>query len=137
MKRAFQFSLRSDLNNIKDVVAEAIFFLKEQSLKIDFYGFKLVLTEALNNAVIHGNQQDPRLKVKGKVEVRDNSLKIHITDQGNGFDWRMVKDLNSSIDEDPLREGGRGLKIFTLYGYDFTYRSNGCELQLKRALDAS
>jgi serine/threonine-protein kinase RsbW len=57
---------------------------------------ELALREALDNAVVHGNQEDP----KRKVHIRSrrgpgNKISIVVTDQGKGFDFGKI--LSNSI----------------------------------------
>src|SRR5262249_33309958 len=64
---------------------------------IDLDDVELALHEALANAVVHGNRQDPRKSVQicGGCE-RPGDLLLAITDQGDGFDHNLVPDPTSS-----------------------------------------
>lgn len=71
------------------------------------YHLNLVLTEALANAICHGNDCDPEKDVNVLISASDQDLIIRVYDQGQGFDIdSLAKD---GVDENS--EGGRGLQI--------------------------
>lgn len=117
---------------MSDVVAEAKTFLQESEVDLDFYGFKLVLHEALNNAIIHGNEGSEDLEICCDLEVFDNCLEVIISDQGNGFDFDAV--LDQAQDCGLLEEGGRGFSIYDIYNYSYAFLGNGQKIQLTKVL---
>jgi len=68
----------------------------------------VALSEALSNAIIRGNHEDPRKHVRLRATVSDRALVFDVVDEGRGFD--MV-----SVSHDPTtseyieREDGRGV----------------------------
>ncbi len=71
------------------------------------YHLNLVLTEAVANAICHGNDCDPEKDVKIIISASDQDLEIKVYDQGQGFD------INSLIEAgvEDWAEGGRGIQI--------------------------
>ncbi|MGD2068131.1 MAG: ATP-binding protein [Gemmatimonadota bacterium] len=69
--------------------------------------FRVGLTEALSNAMLYGNEEDPEKRVRVDVTVRDGEIKAQVTDQGPGFDPRDVPDPTAP--ENVTKAGGRGL----------------------------
>jgi len=65
------------------------------------------VTEAVNNAIIHGNKQNPEKKVKIVGEILPGWLLVIISDQGRGFDPGQIR--NPLQEENLLRESGRGI----------------------------
>jgi serine/threonine-protein kinase RsbW len=65
------------------------------------------VTEAVNNAILHGNKEHPDKKVTLVTEVLPGWLLVIISDQGHGFDPAKVS--NPLQDENLLRESGRGI----------------------------
>ncbi|MCX7929160.1 MAG: ATP-binding protein [Chlorobi bacterium] len=63
--------------------------------------------EAITNAVIHGNRSDGSKKIKLRVEVHDDEIRIYVRDYGSGFDPDVLPDPR--LKENLLREGGRGV----------------------------
>jgi serine/threonine-protein kinase RsbW len=65
------------------------------------------LTEALTNAMLYGNRQDPQKRVRVEMSLVCGVVRIRVTDQGSGFDPRSVPD--PTLPSNLLKEGGRGL----------------------------
>ena len=46
----------------------------------------VALTEALSNAIMYGNADDPGKRVRVHARVTSVNLVVEVTDEGNGFD---------------------------------------------------
>lgn len=102
--------ISADLKKIAPVRARFIDFLL--SLGIDDKekeGWKLTFTEAVNNAIEHGNNGDTSKPIVIRWWSSKNSVWLETQDLGAGPD--EAKTLNPQLPEDPLAEGGRGLFI--------------------------
>ena len=75
--------------------------------EIQFHKLMVSLTEAVNNAIIHGNRSLPGKKVQVKCELLPGWILMMIQDQGKGF--RPEKVGNPLVKENLLRESGRGI----------------------------
>lgn len=75
--------------------------------EIQTHKLMVSLTEAVNNAIIHGNKSDTMKKVTVVCEFQREQLVITITDQGKGFKLHKVK--NPLKEENLLRTSGRGI----------------------------
>ncbi len=71
------------------------------------YHLNLVLTEAVANAIFHGNNSDPDESVKINMSASDHDLIIRVYDQGLGFDKKLLTE--AAVDD--FSEGGRGLQL--------------------------
>ncbi len=68
----------------------------------------VALTEALSNAILRGNEDDPGKHVHIRVSVTAHRLVMEVKDEGRGFDLeRCTRDPTSP--ENVMREDGRGL----------------------------
>ena len=67
----------------------------------------IVLTELVNNAILHGNKNQPQKTVTIKVSYFDSYVKVSVKDQGNGFDPSGLKDPRNP--ENIWKESGRGI----------------------------
>jgi serine/threonine-protein kinase RsbW len=68
----------------------------------------LALTEAMANAIMRGNSNDPTRAVHVRAVLESDVLLLEVMDQGPGFDLDLVK--YSPDDPDWLeREDGRGV----------------------------
>jgi len=73
----------------------------------EIFDIRLSLSEALINAVKHGNRMNPGLSVEVRVEIKDKELTIRIKDQGRGFDFKGLPDPTKG---ENLNKGcGRGV----------------------------
>lgn len=78
------------------------------NLSEDVHGNMLVsLTEAVTNAIVHGNQGDTTKKVSVSLRHANDSVSIRVTDQGRGFDPKKVADPTSPENIECC--GGRGI----------------------------
>jgi serine/threonine-protein kinase RsbW len=67
------------------------------------------VSEAVTNAVMHGNRNDTSKKVKIIFKADTSSVEITVEDEGGGFDPSCVE---SPLKEDRImREAGRGILI--------------------------
>lgn len=72
-----------------------------------FFNLVIALTEAVNNAIVHGNASDPSLLVRYSVACRDDGVFCVIEDQGEGFELDEVADPTDPVNI--LSDGGRGI----------------------------
>ena len=74
----------------------------------DYYGNILVsLTEAVNNAIAHGNQSDPTKQVTVVFQSSKDNILFKVTDEGNGFNYENLPDPTSP--ENLEKPYGRGI----------------------------
>ena len=67
----------------------------------------LALTEAVNNAILHGNQSDQSKKVRVHTYFGYGVIVFEVTDEGSGFDAALVPD--PTLPENLATPGGRGV----------------------------
>src|ERR1700742_999321 len=73
------------------------------SVNEDSYGNMLIaVTEAVNNAIHHGNRNNPEKQVKIGFESEDNMLVFSISDEGDGFDYKSLPDPTDPDNIDKL-----------------------------------
>jgi len=68
----------------------------------------VALTEALSNAILRGNQDDPAKHVHVMARVDPGQLVIEVEDEGEGFDLELCT-LDPTTPDNVEREDGRGL----------------------------
>jgi len=81
----------------------------EYRVKEDYYGEILIsMTEAVNNAIVHGNKLDASKMVTVSFEVPDDkNLRFRIEDEGPGFDYNNLPDPTAP--ENIEKPHGRGV----------------------------
>ena len=104
---ALEFTSRPDL--LQTVIAEVV----EACERLAFAGpratlnLRVALGEALANAILYGNRQDPEKHVHVQAELRPGEVVVTVTDEGEGFDPSSVAD--PTLPENRGRSHGRGL----------------------------
>jgi serine/threonine-protein kinase RsbW len=74
----------------------------------DLYGnIMIAVTEAVNNAIKHGNSGNSGKNVFLSLSLEDNLLKFLIKDEGTGFDYSNLPDPTAP--ENLEKPGGRGI----------------------------
>ncbi|TYP92570.1 serine/threonine-protein kinase RsbW [Fodinibius salinus] len=93
----------------------------------------LAISEAVNNAILHGNEQNPEKNVYLSTVLKDGKLIIHIRDEGEGFDPGEIPDPLE--EENLLNEGGRGIYLMRQYADDVQFLEGGTKTMLSFQLD--
>lgn len=106
----------NDINEKLDNIIEAL------NLRDRYFEIKLIISEAVNNAYIHGNNSDNSKPISVEWELKDDLLSIIVKDCGQG-----IKNINlhEEIDEEKiLDESGRGLYIINCYTDELIFDGN-------------
>lgn len=98
----------------------------------DRFAIELLTREALNNAVIHGCHQDPRLSFSCRLVISEHEVVIDVMDEGTGFDWRNMP----AFPPDKNDETGRGLAIYAIYAHAVKFNTSGNGVTLTRIFAA-
>lgn len=69
----------------------------------------IAVTEAANNAILHGNKRNPEKNVHVKIIATNGSVRVIIRDEGDGFNLQKIR--NPLEPENLLKESGRGIFI--------------------------
>lgn len=125
-----EIEIKSETPNLT-IVEKAI---DDVSLELDLsdevYGNILVATlEATNNAIVHGNGNDPTKKVHVNIENVDKQLLVRIKDQGPGFDHSTVPDPTAP--ENLEKINGRGIFLMQRLSDDIVFSDEGRIVELK------
>ena len=73
------------------------------------FNLRTALAEALANAIAYGNRHDPTRVVRVRVEITVAAVRVHVVDDGAGFDPAAVPDPTRP--ENLQGEAGRGLFV--------------------------
>ena len=97
----------------------------------DQFEVEVVLREALENAVLHGNQEDPGKKVHIRCCCGPgNEITIVVTDQGRGFDFRKME--GDGLTSDSAAEHGRGILLMKAFMDDVHFERGGSEVHMRK-----
>jgi serine/threonine-protein kinase RsbW len=90
----------------------------------DVFGNMLVaITEAVTNAIYHGNKSDPKKKVSIVCTHSPHSIAFTIADEGPGFDFYDLPDPTSP--ENLEKECGRGIFLMKHLADQLIFSENG------------
>jgi serine/threonine-protein kinase RsbW len=87
------------------------------------FNLRTVLAEALANAITYGNRQDPGKQVQVRVEARRDGVRVHVSDDGEGFNPEGVPDPTAP--ELLERDAGRGLFVIRRLADAVDYNAKG------------
>jgi serine/threonine-protein kinase RsbW len=95
----------------------------------DVFGNMLVaITEAVTNAIYHGNKSDPDKKVSVSCTHSPHSIVFTIADEGNGFNYYELPDPTSP--ENLEKECGRGIFLMKHLADQLIFSENGRVVEL-------
>jgi len=102
--------IKSDVNELAKVatITEEI-CMRFGLIEDEIDDISIAVTEAVNNAIKHGNKEDSTKSIKIVFEIETDRIKIRIKDEGKGFQLEEVKDPRKN--ENLLRDDGRGILI--------------------------
>ena len=97
------------------------------------YGNILIaLTEAVNNAIHHGNRLDPAKQVMLGYEVKGEQIVFVVSDQGPGFDFEHLPDPTDP--ENIEKPHGRGVFLMRALADSVEFSDNGATVAMAFSL---
>lgn len=95
----------------------------------DIYGnIMIAVTEAVNNAIRHGNKNDKSKNVALSLTLQDSLIKFTISDEGDGFDYRHLPDPTAP--ENIEKPGGRGIFLMKHLSDEVNFKESGKIVEL-------
>jgi serine/threonine-protein kinase RsbW len=121
------------IGSVLKQICEVEFFLNKifKDLKISrktYCKIYLATTEAVNNAIIHGNSTDSTKQVTINFTNNVSNYEVNVSDEGNGFDFFNVSDPTKP--QNLIKESGRGIFIMRQYADKVAYNSSGNSVKL-------
>ncbi len=122
-------TISSNPNNILEVESYLKRLDFDFELNTDKYADILIsLTEAVNNAIIHGNKSDESKLVHINVREKDSGLAFCVTDEGGGFNPNRVPDPTCAENIECC--GGRGVFIMKALSDNISFENNGRTVEM-------
>jgi serine/threonine-protein kinase RsbW len=95
----------------------------------DYYGNILVsLTEAVNNAIYHGNQSNPNKSIDISFKSHPDRVSFSVKDEGPGFNYESLPDPTNP--ENIEKPNGRGVFLMRKLADNVTFEDNGSKVIL-------
>ena len=96
------------VHSASEKMAEIVGFDEDEALNVG-----LAVREAVINAMLHGNKQDPGLGVRVTLAGENDRLTVTVADEGDGFEPDSAPDPLASTNR--MRESGRGLLLIRAF----------------------
>jgi serine/threonine-protein kinase RsbW len=126
--------ISSDSQNIHLVEQAIDEICEECQVNEDRYGNILIaVTEAVNNAIHHGNLNNPEKSVTIGYHLEPGGITFSIQDEGTGFDYLNLPDPTAPENIDKIN--GRGIFLMKNLSDGIQFCQNGKEVQLKFAFN--
>ena len=95
------------------------------------YRLLVACTEAVNNAIVHGNKSNPDKKVIIRCSVEKKTMTICVMDEGKGFDSESL--LDPREEKNLLKESGRGVFLMRslMDQVKFKHLKSGSAVEMK------
>ncbi len=123
-------TLASNPKNVSRVEPFVENLISKFEIDPELYGNILIsLTEAVTNAIKHGNAEDESKNVHIKFLKEANKLAIQVTDEGTGFDYQSLPDPTSP--ENLLKIGGRGVFLMKQLSDQVNFIDNGSTVEIR------
>jgi serine/threonine-protein kinase RsbW len=135
MQNRYELILESDLNEIRRVEGFVKTICQDHHFEKNFvHDVMLLITEATNNAIMHGNKFDKTKRARLLCIIENGYLTIEVSDEGEGFNPQTLP--NPLDPENLLKPSGRGVFLIKNFAenveYDFS--SQGTTLKMRVAI---
>tara|TARA_B100000902_G_scaffold271852_1_gene257796 strand:- start:9733 stop:10122 length:390 start_codon:yes stop_codon:yes gene_type:complete len=119
--------------SIKENVSVVESFIENIGEKVSIqeavYGNVLVsVTEAVNNAIVHGNKEDKNKKVRLGLKKNKKSVRFVVEDEGNGFDFNNLPDPTNPKNLEKVK--GRGIFLIKSLSDKTTFKRGGRTVEM-------
>jgi len=133
---ANQIDFSSKVENLSLVEKFIDNVCEENKINQDFYGNILIaLTEAVNNAIFHGNNNDPQKKVTVAYKQSNDGILFSVEDQGKGFNYDALPDPTDP--ENIEKPNGRGVFLMKHLADKVDFHNNGRKVELEFKVSAN
>jgi serine/threonine-protein kinase RsbW len=120
-------SKKTELLKVEAFLKE--FFEKENLPREKFNKTLLCISEAIHNAIVHGNGGNCNKNVSIEVHCKSSELHIIIEDEGDGFNFNNMEDPTSKTNI--KKESGRGIFIMKALSQNVKFNNKGNKVRLK------
>ena len=121
--------ISSQLENLPDVEAMIEKVCEELGVNEELFGNVLIaVTEAVNNAIIHGNKSLPSKKVTIIVNKKAQEVIFTVGDEGAGFDFENIPDPTAPENIEKLN--GRGIFLMKNLSDNVEFEANGTKVNI-------
>lgn len=129
MSLANSLLIDEDIKGVSEIESIVKSLVQQFNISEDIHGNILIsVTEAVNNAIIHGNKNDQSKCVRLKIIQNSSKLAFSVSDEGLGFDHTKLPD--PSEPENLLKLNGRGVFLIHQLCDDVSYQDHGRTVEM-------
>ncbi len=122
---AFSSEIRN-VAHVESLVNEAV--ASGNVCEENFGKILIAVTEAVNNAILHGNGQNPEKNVLVSYEKIERMVYFHVKDEGTGFNPSEIPDPTDP--ENLEKPNGRGVFLMRNLADSCEFLNSGREVRL-------
>lgn len=124
-----EISVSSEISNIVKIENFIESFADHFDLPSKLFGkISLSVIEAVNNAILSGNERQADKKVTVRAEKLENQFRVTVSDEGEGFDYTDIPD--PTLPDNISKVTGRGLYLMKTLSDDLIFDNNGASVTL-------
>ncbi len=127
MKEGFtvieELSIPSNFESLPKVESLIDTVCMQMGVGESFGNVLIAVTEAVNNAILHGNKNNVNASVFIKTGTTDQTFCFSIEDEGIGFDYTILPDPTAP--ENIEKENGRGIFLMKNLADEVEFENNG------------
>ena len=131
--KTFELKLKSKSSEVSKVEALLNELFEKYNINDESsYQIMIATTEAVNNAIEHGNNFDLNKEIHVKIELESSIMKITIRDFGKGFTHKELPDPLAP--ENIMKSSGRGVFLVhqLMDNVNYTNTGNGMLLSMEK-----
>jgi serine/threonine-protein kinase RsbW len=127
MQEKLSFSSKVENINLVEKLIDDI--CAKHEVNEDNYGNILIgITEAVNNAIHHGNKSNPLAEVKVSFSIDEKELTFIVEDEGAGFDYDSLPDPTDPKNIE--KPHGRGVFLMKNLSDDISFIDDGSTVKM-------
>jgi len=136
-RKHFTIAFPSEIYKVKSIIINTVEFIRSNLPSIDeedLFDLRLIFSELLCNAVIHGNKNDSNKNVSLTVELEDNTVFSIISDEGYGFDYTNLL-VKTKSETSLYKDRGRGILLVNSLTDSMIFNGKGNEIKFYKKVN--
>lgn len=126
-RQSLNFESKADNIVIAEKLVDDV--CREFSVNEDYYGNILIaVTEAVNNAINHGNRQNPDKLVHVDFSHKNSGFCFTVKDEGDGFDFENLPDPTDPANLEKI--SGRGVFLMRHLADEVEFSEKGTKVEM-------
>lgn len=126
--KTIELETSADSINTVTKYIDSIYEVCEDEMRDSYGNVIIAVTEAVNNAINHGNKNDTSKKITVSYKKENKLLTFTVGDEGEGFDFTDIPDPTDPENLEKLN--GRGIFLMKNLVDDINFHEGGKKVEL-------